>query len=228
MTSANKSNNNGKLAQFWRPLLLSALVVLGLVLHFTGAIDWQKFLNLVQVYAHYWWVPIVLLCLQVVLFTFALPGSAMVWIVAPLYPPLFATLILTTGGMLGALSAYWFARLESSRWRERMQDNRFYRVLEQRGDFLSLCALRLVPAFPHSVINYGAGVLRLPAARFLAASVIGLAIKSFLYSNAIHGAVTATDISELVRLKTLGPLVILALVTGFAALLRKRWLRKAG
>ncbi len=206
--------------------MLVTLVVLGVVLDFTGAIDWQRILRLAQVYAHYWWVPIILIGLQVILFTFALPGSAVVWVAAPLYPPLAATLILTTGGTLGALSAYWLARHESLQWRKRMEDSRFYQILEQRSDFLSLCALRLIPGFLHSIINYGSGILRLPMMRFLSASIVGLAIKFFLYSNAIHGAVTATELSELVRLKTLGPLAILALVTGLAALLRKRWLHK--
>ena len=223
-----KNNNNIKSGPggLWQPLILLSLVVLGVVLHFTGVLDWQKVLLWAQTYTQYWWVPIVLICLQAMLFTFALPGSAMLWVVAPLYAPLVATLILTLGSTLGALCAYWFARQETSGWANRVQGSHLYHVLEQRGDFLSLCAIRLIPAFPHSVVNYGAGILRLPVTRFLLASLIGLAVKSFLYSNAIHGAVAATDLADLIRLETLGPLVVLAIVTTLAALLRDRWLHK--
>lgn len=223
MTDNNIKSRPGAL---WQPLILFTLVALGVVLHFTGVLNWQKGLSWAQSYAQYWWVPPVLICLQAMLFTFAMPGSAMVWVVAPLYSPLTATLILTLGSTLGSLCAYWFARQETSGWANRVQGSRLYHVLEQRGDFLTLCAIRLIPAFPHSVVNYGAGILRLPVTGFLLASMIGLAIKSFLYSNAIHGAVAATDLSELVRIETLGPLVILAIVTALAALLRSRWLHK--
>ena len=226
MKGKNNTNNKKWLARSWQPILLLTLIVVGVVLYFTGALDWEKVLSWAQAYAHLWWVPIVLVFLQVTLFTFALPGSAMVWVVAPLYTPVTATLILAIGSTLGALGAYWFARLETLRWASHVKDSHLYQVLEQRGDFLSLCAIRLIPAFPHSVVNYGAGMLRLPVVRFLSTSMIGLTVKSFLYSNAIHGAVTATDLSELVRLKILGPLIILALVTGLAALLRNRWLHK--
>ena len=226
MKPSNELKNSSRLARLWQPLLLLTLIVVGVVLYFTGALDWGKALRWAQAYAHLWWVPIALIFLQATLFTFALPGSVMVWVVASLYTPVTATVILAIGSTLGALSAYWFARFETLRWASRVKDSHLYQVLEQRGDFLSLCAIRLIPAFPHSVINYGAGILRLPVIRFLSASMIGLTVKSFLYSNAIHGAVTATDLSELIRLKTLVPLAILALVTGLAALLRKRWLRK--
>ena len=210
----------------WQPLILLALVGLSVVLHFTGVLNWQKILFWAQSYTQYWWVPPVLIFLQALLFTFALPGSAMLWVVAPLHAPLIATLILTLGSTLGALCAYWFARRETLSWANRVQGSQLYHVLEQRGDFLSLCAIRLIPAFPHSVVNYGAGILRLPVTRFLLASMSGLAVKSFLYSNAIHGAVVATDLTELVRIETLGPLVILAAVVALAAFLRGRWLHK--
>jgi len=226
MNAEGNNNLKSKPGTLWQPLILLALIVLGVILHFTGLLDWQKVLLWAQRYTEYWWVPPVLIGLQAMLFTFALPGSAIVWVVAPLYAPLTATLILTVGSTLGSLGAYWFARRETLRWANRVQGSHLYHVLEQRGDFLSLCAIRLIPAFPHSVVNYGAGILRLPVTRFLLASMIGLAVKSFLYSNAIHGAVAATDLSELVRIETLGPLVVLAIVTALAALLRGRWLHK--
>jgi len=225
MFVGNNHKNKSGITALWQPLLLLVLVVTGTILQLTGVLDWQKVINWAQGYAQHWWVPVVLIFLQIVLFTFALPGSTILWVVAPLYEPVTGTIILVTGSTLGALSAYLFARHETLAWASRVKQSHLFKVLERRGDFLSLCAMRLIPAFPHSVINYGSGILRLPIVQFLVASLIGLAIKSYLYCNTIYGALTATDLSDLIRLKTLGPLIILAILTALAAYLRSRWLR---
>ena len=214
-----------KFPKLWQPLVLLVMIILGIALHVTGVLDWHKILQWAQSYAQFWWLPIILILIQVILFIFALPGSAMLWVVAPLYPPITSTIILAIGSTLGALGAYLFARQETLAWSDRVQHSHLFHVLEQRGDFLSLCAIRLIPAFPHSVINYGAGILRLPVGRFLASSLIGLATKSFLYCNTIYGAITAMNLSDLIRLKTLGPLLVLALLTALAAFLHARWSR---
>ena len=119
---------------------------------------------------------------QILLFTFALPGSVLLWVFALLYAPVSATVLLVTGSTLGALSAYWFARWQSLTWVTRIQRSRFFHLLEQRGDFFTLSALRLLPGFPHSFINYGCGVLRLPLWRFIGASMIGFTLKYALYT----------------------------------------------
>ena len=206
------------MSKFWQPLLLLALVVLGIVLHYTGVLDWEKILQWARNESHHWWIPVALICIQITLFTLALPGSAMLLVVAPLYSPGLAALILTTGGTLGALGAYLFARRETLAWSGRVRNSHLFHVLEKTGDFLNLCAIRLLPAFPHSLVNYGSGILHLPIGPFLASTVVGLSVKAFLYSNAIHGALQANNISDLIRTDTLGPLLILAVITGLAAL----------
>jgi len=220
MSAINK--NNSIISRLWQPIVLLLMVMTGIVLHYSGVIDWEKVLFWAQSESHHWWVPLVLMAIQITLFTLALPGSAMLLVVAPLYTPGLATLVLTTGATLGALSAYWFARRETLAWSNRVKNSHLFHELEQRGDFLSLCAIRLLPAFPHSVINYGAGILHLSVRSFLASSIIGLGVKSFLYSNAIHSALQANELSELMRVDTLGPLLILALLATVAAYIHGR------
>ncbi len=216
------NNKTSALSRYWQPVILLIMVALGIVLHYSGVLDWGKILHWARSESHHWWIPLALISFQILLFTLALPGSAMLLVVAPLYSPGTATLILTTGATLGALGAYWFARRETLAWSVRVKDSHLFHVLEQKGDFLSLCAIRLLPAFPHSVINYGAGLLHLHLVSFIFSSIIGLGIKSFLYSNAIHGALQASRVSELIRVDTLGPLVILALLTTIAAYIHGR------
>ena len=204
-TSISKSD-------LWRPLLLVALVAAGLILYLMGLFDVIHFQQWAEGYRAYWWVAAGLALLQALFFMLALPGSTFLWVIAPLYPPLTATLILVAGGTMGAMAAYLFSRRLAGPWRARIGDTRFFRLLEKRSDFLTQCAIRTFPAFPHSFINYSAGILKLPLLPFLLAALIGLSIKTLLYTTAIHGAMKASDPSELIRIETMAPLGILTLL----------------
>lgn len=213
------------LRQYWQLLVLVTMVIVGIILHFMEVLDWRQLMTWAGGYTQYWWTAVLLILLQIVLYTFALPGSVILWVVAPLYPPVTATIMLVTGCSVGALCAYIFARRETLALSERVKDSHFFHLLETRGDFLSLLALRVMPSFPHSVINYGAGILHISPGIFMLSTVISFTLKVFLYTHAIHGAVTAADPSELVRIEVIGPLIFLALLFTLAELLRIRWVR---
>lgn len=210
------------IGDLWRPLLLLTLVVVGLTLYITGLFDLGRFLQWAEGYTKQWWVVAGLILLQALLFMLALPGSSLLWVVAPLYPPLIATPILVAGSTLGSMAGYLFARRLATPWLTRIGDKRLFRLLERRSDFLTQCALRTLPSFPHSFINYSAGILRLPIGPFLLAAVIGISIKTLLYTIAIHGAMKASDPSELIRIETMVPLVMVALLFVLALLFRRR------
>ena len=191
----------------WPAMLLAALVALGLGAHFLDLFEWRDALDWTRGYAQHWWLPLALILLQVLLFMFALPGSTMLWIVAPLYAPAASTLILVAGGCAGGLAAYWFARRLSDESLAHLRASHGYRVLERESDFLVLCALRLVPALPHSVLNYGGGILRLPLGRFLVTAAIRFGVKAYLYSSVIHHALEAADPADLLRAEAVWPLI---------------------
>lgn len=190
--------------------LLVALLLLGLGAHFIEWFEWRESLAWARGHAAQWWLPVALVLLQTALFMFALPGSTVLWIVAPLYAPVASTLILAGGGTAGALAAYWFARRLTAARQSRLRESRAGRMLARESDFLALCALRLVPAFPHSVLNYGAGLLRLPLGRFLSSAAIGFGCKAFLYSSIIHGALESVGARDLLRWEVMLPLLLLA------------------
>ena len=173
-------------------------------------------------YAQYGWLAAALILLQIVLFMFAMPGSTLLWVMAALYPPVPATLILVTGASLGGLAGYLFARRLSTPRLAQLRGNRGFRLLREHGDFLTLCALRVTPAFPHSIINYGAGILGLPLGRFLAAAVLGLSVKTFLYSRVIHHTLGAAEPSELLWRNVVPPLILVALLLLLARLILRR------
>lgn len=200
---------------------LLVLVCIGALLHALGVFDWRETLQWARGHAQHWWLAAALIAAQVVLFMFALPGSTVLWLVAPLYPPAVAAAILAAGGSLGGLAGYFFARRMTARQMALLRRKRLFLLLEKHADFPALLALRLLPAFPHSVINYGAGVLRLPVAAFLAAAALGLGVKSFLYASVIY-PVAQAEFSEFARMDTVLALLGLALLVFAGRAFRRR------
>jgi uncharacterized membrane protein YdjX (TVP38/TMEM64 family) len=196
----------------WKLLILGALVALGIALDALGIIDWRMAIEWARGHAGGWWLAATIVLAQLALYTFAQPGSILFWVAALLYSPPAATLILTAGGTSGALGAYVFAHRLTRRDAEHSREQRLFRLLERQGDFFTLCALRVVPGMPHSAINYASGILALPVTRFLVATALGLALKSYLYSAAVYRAIDTAGPSDLLRLEVLGPLFAVALL----------------
>jgi uncharacterized membrane protein YdjX (TVP38/TMEM64 family) len=211
------------LGRFWKPILLVGLLVTGFLAERQGYFDWEVLVDRAQGHADAWWLAAAIVGLQVALFTFGLPGSLLLWVAAIVYRPAVATLLVVAGGVGGALGAYGFAATMASEWRERITSSRVLSLLARRSDFLALVAVRVLPTFPHSVINFGAGSLQLPLGRFLTATAIGLTIKGGLYVSAIHHAIEADSLAEALDWRVGLPLLGLALLFLLAALLSERW-----
>lgn len=154
--------------------------------------------------------------------TIGLSSSIGLWLIAPFHGPLAATPMLTLGSVAGSLGAYYLSSRLGRRWASRRFSHRMMARLEARGDFLTQCALRMLPGFPHAVINVAAGLLRLPLATFVTAATIGLGVKWAVYSSAIHGALEAVEREEAISLGVVLPLIVLTLMLLAAAWLRRR------
>lgn len=212
----------------YRPLvLLAALIAIGIAAHFVDAAAWREALEWTRSYATQWWLPVALIALQTLLFAFGLPGSSVLWLVAPLYTPAIATVILTVGGCLGSLAAYGFARKLTGASLARLSASRGWRMLERESDFFALCALRLTPGFPHAVLNYAAGILRVRLGPFLAAAAIGFGLKAFVYSSVIYRTLDAADSADVLEPWTWVPLAGLAALMLLGWALRRRPSRRS-
>lgn len=188
------------------------LVFVGIALQVSETIDIRQIINLARAYADVWWLGLLLVALQVVLFTFALPGSTLVWIFAALFSPLASTIMITTGTTLGGILAYLFSNKMSDEWVRKAQDSSVYQLLRERGDLFTLLALRLMPGFPHSVINYSAGILKVGLSRFVPATIAASAIKSYVYSSVIHNAALMENSSRDIEFRDIWPLLLLSLL----------------
>ncbi len=195
-----------------KPVLLIALLLTGVILHQLKIIDIYQLLRIAERYAEMWWFPPFIILIKIVLYTFALPGSTMYWVAGLLYRPLTATVIIVMGGVLGAVSAYFFSSTMSGETEQRISNSRFFSLLRKHGDFFTLTAARILPNFPHSVINYGSGLIRIPFVSFLFSTIIGFTVKGYIYAAALHQATEADDLSDVLTFETALPLVILTVL----------------
>lgn len=206
------------------PLLLAGLVVLGIGLGI-GVGDPEWILETGRRLTGDPWLLAGLVVLMAILFTFALPGSLVVWLIAPFVAPWVAVPLLVTGSVAGALGGYWLAgRLGADRGPLRHHPW-LVEALRRHGDFLNLMAMRTFPGFPHSVINYAGGMLGLPRATFVLATTLGLCVKWGVYSSVLYGAAEAIEDGDALQPWTLVPLGVLALLLAVGGWLRQHYRR---
>jgi uncharacterized membrane protein YdjX (TVP38/TMEM64 family) len=205
-----------------RIIILLLLVAAGLVIHHMNIFDVSLLIESSDLHLYKWWFPLLLILGNAVLYAFALPGSAMYLVAGLLYNPFYATLIIVAGGVSGAVAAYHFSSFMSEQARNRIQETRIFSIIRKQGDFATLCAIRTLPGFPHSVINYGSGLLSIPIHLFISTAIIGFSAKGFIYASAVQRA-TATDrFTETGRLETVLPLIGLAFLFVAGRILHKK------
>jgi uncharacterized membrane protein YdjX (TVP38/TMEM64 family) len=191
-------------------LIVALLITAGILLEVAGLLDAEKMLNVAREYSDSWWLILVLIVLQIILFTFALAGSFFLWIAAPLYSPAMSTFILAAGGTLGGIAAYLFSKRLTDEWVEKIETSHAYKLLHKQDNFFTLFALRVFPAFPHSLVNYSSGILNVKLSHFIPAAILGISIKSYIYSKVIHSATTSASLEDLLDISTYGPLILLS------------------
>jgi uncharacterized membrane protein YdjX (TVP38/TMEM64 family) len=151
-----------------------------------------------------------------------LPGSIGLWLIAPFYTPLVATLMLTVSSVVGAWGAYALAARLGERWQPRGLTLKVMEHLKARSDLLTQCAIRVLPGFPHSVINFAAGLGKISLGRYLLAACLGLSVKWAVYSSAIYGALEAIEEEDALQWDVMLPLLALTLLLLLGAWYRRR------
>lgn len=216
MLPDNKSIKSFKL------IVLGLLVLAGIVLHQAGILGERFFLEAGEHHLDRWWFPPLIILVSSLLYVFALPGSVMYVVAGLLYQPIHAMLIIIAGGVTGAIGAYFFSRSMSQATRQRVQSSKAFSIMKKHGDFATLSAIRILPGFPHSVTNYGSGILEIPLPRFIVTAAIGFAVKGYLYSSAIHQATHRADPESSGSFEMVIPLVLLAVLFLLGKILRRK------
>ena len=155
----------------------------------------------------------------------ALPASALLIVTPLIFPPHLSTLITTTGCAIGAGIGYAAARFVGGPSVERFRGGRLWRFLLRHSSFLALFGIRLTPGIPHGFINYAAGLARVPFFRFIAATTIAMAVKSYVYALAVHSTVEVQTLSDALSARTLLSFLAVGLLALGGHLLQQRYAR---
>lgn len=206
-----------------RVLVLIAIIAVGLWVIVTDPIDGAQLRVLGEWMTSHPAALLALLVVHVAMFAFALPGSLMVWLVAPFLGFFPAVALLSLGSVLGAWAAWWVARWLGATARGRVAGHPVYKLLTEESDPVTQTALRVLPGFPHSIVNYAGGVLALPLPGFLGAALVGLTLKWMLYVSAIQALIEAGDEAGGPDALVLLPLLLLALFLIGGRWVARRW-----
>jgi len=212
----------------YKLIILITLIIVGILLSVSGVLDPRMLLELARQYSDQWWLALILVLVQVLLFTFALAGSAILWVAAALYEPVPAALILAVGATLGGVSAYFFSATLSEEWVHKVERSHIYRLLHKQDNFFALLSMRIMPAFPQNLFNYSSGILKVNLLQFIMASFIGIGLKSYIYAPIIYSAAGGASVDDLLDFSRLGPLIILSLLLFVGVILKYRWDKRRG
>lgn len=190
-------------------LILPGVLLAGILAQQAGYIDLADELEKVEAVAQLWWMVLLVVLFQAIFYTFALPGSLLVVSLAAFYPPWAGTMLVVAGGLLGALAAYFFSAWLSPVWTARITRFKGYQLLKNNSGFLQLFALRCFPGFPHSIINYSSGLLKVRLKPFLLSTALGFTFKGYIYCSAVYHATHIQENGQSISFVTLLPLFFL-------------------
>lgn len=203
--------------------ILVAVLVMGFAVQKLGLLDLSKSMEWVDPLENSWWVPMFLILLQIVMYMLAFPGSIIMWSLGAIYQPWTATFLVVAGGVTGGLAAYFFATFMSSSWTRRFSTSRVFKILQHNSGFFQLCALRCLPGFPHSVINYSSGILGISLPSFIFSTAMGFGVKGFIYCSAVHSALHLEDNQSIINISNLWPLIVLVIFALLGIAVQKRY-----
>jgi uncharacterized membrane protein YdjX (TVP38/TMEM64 family) len=152
--------------QWWRPVLLLALVIAILILaKFLGLADklgdlrdWIKSLGALGA--------LVFILIYVVAVVAAIPAAPMSVAAAALFGSAWGVIVINIGATLGAALAFlagrYFARKAVVNWLGQNEKFRRLDALTEEHGAIIVALTRLVPIFPFNLLNYAFGLTRVP------------------------------------------------------------------
>ena len=206
-----------------KALILVGILGAGIFLQQAGFFEAAGEFERIRPFAETWWAPLVAVILQLILYMFALPGSLVIWSLGAIYPPWAATLLIAAGGVAGSLAAYFFSAELSSSWAQKFTRSKVYKMIKGNAAFLQLFALRCLPGFPHSFINYSSGMLKVSLLNFVLSTALGFMIKGYIYCSAIYQAFHIEDGDKVISFSTAWPLLLLVIFLLASVILKKRY-----
>lgn len=123
------------------------------------------------------WAALILIGLMIAHNVVPIPAEMIAIAAGAVLGPVYGTMVIWTGGMLGAVLAFWIARKLGREFVERILPKKYLSKIDGFMDEQStsgLLLVRLVPIVSFNVVNYGAGLTRVSWHVFLWTTAIGI------------------------------------------------------
>jgi uncharacterized membrane protein YdjX (TVP38/TMEM64 family) len=212
-------------------LISVAAVLIALFFYF----DLEKYLTLVSLKAnrdaltafyqeHLLTTVALFIAIYILQTALSLPGAAVLSLASgAIFGTVMGTIYVNIGATTGAVLAFLAARYL---FHDAVQ-NKFGTRLEkinselEKAGFNYLLSLRLVPVFPFFLINFAAGLTKIPLLTFFLGTMIGIIPGSFVYCNAGASLATINSIGEIASPRVLGSFALLGLFSLVPVFYRK-------
>ena len=159
----------------------------------------------------------------------SIPGAVILTLAGGfLFGTVASTLYVDAGATAGASLAFLSARyLVGNRLQEKyqVQLKRFNDEIERNGTSY-LLVLRLIPVFPFFLINFLAGLTKVPIGTFLWTTAVGIIPGTAVFAFAGQQIGSINSLSEVLSKKVLAAFVVLALFTLVPVVWKRRRNRK--
>ena len=134
----------------------------------------------------------------------------------------WGTLYAATGATLGAVIGFLIARALGSDFVRAQLGDHLSAVEANRWGVGLVCVLNLIPVFPVTLINYGAGLSGMSLLPFTAAVALGITPRAFAYSFFGHSLLHIGSRQFIVALTLLVALVVIPLSVRYRLRARSR------
>jgi uncharacterized membrane protein YdjX (TVP38/TMEM64 family) len=168
--------------------------------------------------------PLAFIAVSATLTVLMIPGPLLAGASGLLFGTALGFPVSLTSAVLGAVIAFTISRYLAGDAIERLAGPRITAAEElvSRRGFVSVLYARIVPGLPYTLVNYAAGLTRIPLLVFAAATALGAAPRAFAYT-ALGGSLGNLRSPEAAIAVT----VLVAIgATGLALLYRER--RRSG
>jgi uncharacterized membrane protein YdjX (TVP38/TMEM64 family) len=128
--------------------------------------------------------PLLFIAVSASLTTLMFPGPLLAGASGLLFGTALGFPVSLTSAVLGASLAFLISRSVAPDAVQQLAGPRltaFEELVSRRG-FLAVLYARIVPGMPYTLVNYAAGLTRIPLAVFAAATVLGAAPRAFAYT----------------------------------------------
>jgi uncharacterized membrane protein YdjX (TVP38/TMEM64 family) len=162
--------------------------------------------------------PPLFLCFSIPLVAAFFPGPLAAGAAGLLFGTAGGTAVGLVGGLASATLSFAIARRAGAGAAHRMAGDRLL-TLRDRGEarpFVTVLYLRILPFPPFTAVNYAVGLSRIPYPPFAAASIVGMAPRTFAYA-ALGGSLS--DLGSPEALVAIG--ILVAMGTGALVSVRR-------